>query len=245
MKKIVALITFLAFFIAKMEGQGDIRFGFQASPVFSWMTTDDNKVNTNGLNVPGLKLGLVGEFYFRENYAIFGGAGFAFNHGGRIQQNREGGGRFWPNSEIPDLTPQDTFNITGNFTKGTNFKYKVQYLEFPIGLRLRTKEFGYLRYYAEIPIFTIGFRAQARGEFDGDDVLAEFEDERYDIKEEVALIAASMGFGFGVEYGISSSTALVAGVHYQRMLTDMTKDNDSDDSIAQMNNIIIRLAVMF
>ena len=107
MKKIVAFTAFFAFFIFQIKGQGDLRFGFQASPVFSWLTSDDNRVNTNGLNAPGLKLGVVGEYYFRENYAIFGGAGFAFNHGGTLLHDN--GGELWNRSqttftEVPELS---------------------------------------------------------------------------------------------------------------------------------------------
>ena len=50
---------------------------------------------------------------------------------------------------------------------GVNLKYHIQYLEIPFGLKLRTKEFGYLRYFAEIPIFSLGFKLQARGEYKG------------------------------------------------------------------------------
>ena len=79
MKKIVAIAAFLSLSLS-MIAQDDIRFGFQLSPSFSWMNTNVSKINPSGTNL-GLKLGMTGEYYFRENYAFTSGIGFYFNNG--------------------------------------------------------------------------------------------------------------------------------------------------------------------
>ncbi|HQU60765.1 MAG TPA: PorT family protein, partial [Saprospiraceae bacterium] len=90
MKKIVAIPAFLVLSLIMLHAQnGNVRFGFQLSPAFSWMSTSTNKINTNGTNL-GLKLGMVGEFYFQENYAVTSGLGFFFNTGGTLLQERPG-----------------------------------------------------------------------------------------------------------------------------------------------------------
>ena len=98
MKKIVAVIAFLVLSMSSVFSQNELRFGFQLSPTFSWMSTDDNTVNKNGTSL-GLKLGLISEYYFRENYAFITGIGFAFNQGGTLLH--ENGGEIWTRSELP------------------------------------------------------------------------------------------------------------------------------------------------
>jgi len=252
MKKIVVLIVFLGCFLNQTHAQGDIRFGFQASPGVSWINVvEENTINNNGSNF-GLKLGLLGEYYFRENYAVWGGIGFAFGQGGQLMFEERG--RYWPNSDIPELNPGNPMEMQmDTFPSGTNLTYKIQYIEIPFGLKLKTKEFGYLQYFAEIPTFSIGIRSQARGEIeanntpngDGELVAEEIENDDYVIKEEVSPFTLSIGAGLGAEYNISSSTAVIVGLYYRRTFTDVLRDNSSFNARANMNNITLRLAVMF
>lgn len=237
MKKIVAIAAFLMLLQGIVIAQEtDVRLGFQVSPVISFMgSTDDNQINGNGANL-GLKLGAKGEIYFRENYAFIIGLGFAFNSGGTLRH--ELGGKIWQRSEIPEaINPQ--FGLPA----GTDLKYSIQYVEIPFGLKFRTREFGYLRYFAEIPVITLGFKSQAKGTIQYQGIN---ETDKYTIQKEVNSLALSWGVGGGVEYSIGSSTSLIGGLGYQRVFTDVTKDYDGDaDSKNFINNVIIHLGVMF
>ena len=239
MQKIVTLFSFCTLLlIGTLHAQNaDIRFGFQASPTISFFSTDQNLINNNGSNFPGLKLGLLGESYFAENYAITAGIGFAFNQGGRLafEDGRFDGAPFWPNTDkgvdVPDTIGVNNFNL----------KYAIQYVEVPIGLKLRTSEMGYFRYYLE-PHAVIGFRTNARGEVQGDGLS---DIEKINIAEDVNPLAFSLGLGVGTEYAISSNTVLNGGIFYQRGIIDATKDVDNGDgSKASLNVITFRLAVM-
>jgi hypothetical protein len=243
MKKIVILMAFFAFFLGNTYAQDGLRIGFQASPTLSWLDViDNNQVNNNGSNL-GLKLGLMGEYYFKENYAFFAGIGFAFNQGGKLQFEDEG--RHWPDSDLPIISPNDP-EFTDVFPMGTTLQYKIQAVEIPFGLKLKTKEFGYLQYYVEIPTFTLGFRSQARGKIEGDNIPDIIENDDYIIKREVNPFTFSWGVGLGAEYNLSSSTAIVAGLSFQRVFTDILKDRQSfDNAKANMNNLTLRIAVMF
>ena len=137
MKKLITVLCLMSIFLTTY-GQEDLRFGFQMSPSFSWMSTDVNHINTSGTNL-GLKLGLIGEYYFRENYAITSGIGFHFNAGGTLLYENEG--FYWRNSDIPTSVLSDSLS----FPAGTKFKSSIQYLEIPLGLKMRTREFGYIR----------------------------------------------------------------------------------------------------
>ncbi len=232
MKKIVAIAAFFALLSgAAIAQQTDLRLGFQVSPTFSWMTTDDGEVNNNGTNL-GLKLGARGEVFFRDNYAFLIGLGFAFNSGGQLLHSTFSNA--WQKSNLPVL-------YQGGFPAGTDLRYKIQYVEIPFGLKFRTNEIGYLRYYAELPVITLGFKSQAKG-------MIENQANKYDvtdIKKEVTPLSLSWGVGGGIEYSVSEGTSLVGGLSYQRGFTDVTKNYGDVNEKATISSIIIHLGVMF
>ncbi|MEM8525412.1 MAG: porin family protein [Bacteroidota bacterium] len=222
MKKIVISTTFLMGFIwLTAQNSYNVRFGLQLSPAFTWMQSDNSQINRNGANV-GLKLAMMGEYYFAENYAFTSGLGFAFNHGGTLRHDPEGS--YWQ---------------TGQSLRSADLKYSVQFIEIPLGLKMRTREFGYISYFGE-PYLTFGFRSQSRGDIKDTDI------NDIDIKEFVNPIALSWGLGVGIEYSVSESTALVGGLYFQNMFTDMTKDVEmGDDSNSNLDGLVLRIGVLF
>lgn len=252
MKKIVAFAAFFAFVLAANAQEEPLRFGFQLSPTFSWMSTNTNKVNSSGTNL-GLKMAMIGEYYFTENYALTSGIGFAFNQGGTLQYELPG--CYWRNSNL-DLSPDlrsETFNCD-SLPSGVKLKYELQYLEIPIGLKMRTREFGYTRFYLE-PALTLGINTQATGDVKGRGIGNEVE--KVDISGDVNAFNLAWGVGAGIEYSISENTSLVGGLAFQIGVADASDDGALvfddraengtrlDNSNAKNNNIVIRLAVMF
>ncbi len=247
MKKIISLSLFIFFIWNNSFSQADFRFGFQVSPTFNFIGSDENDIKNNG-TVVGLKLGMLGEYYFRENYAFTGGIGFAFNSGGKLLYDQEG--VFWAQSD--HTLKNDT--LSG----GANLKYGIQYVEIPFGLKMTTRYFGQIRAYAEIPVFTIGIKTQARGDISGSERStgdARSED-KIDIKKEVNPLNLSWGIGGGAEYEISESTSIVVGLFYNQGFLDMTnkdatdfKNNEGafvdDDSKITLRNLTLRIGVMF
>lgn len=232
MNKILATAIFCLFFGYQLQAQtNDLRLGFQVSPSFSYMATDDNQINSNGTNL-GLKLGMLAEMYFQENYAFITGIGFSFNSGGTLRH--EQGGKIWTRSELPQ-------GVDPTFFPGVDLKYNIQYVEIPFGLKFRTNAFGYLRYWAEIPVITLGFRSQARGAIS----QAGINEDKIIIKKEVGALALSWGLGGGVEYELSPNASLVGGINYQRVFTDVTRDVADDNSKGYTNHIVLRVGVMF
>lgn len=227
--------------VLTISAQDDIRFGFQLSPSFSWMSTNNNKINPSGTNL-GLKLGMIGEYLIGENYAFSTGLGFAFNSGGTLLHDY--GGQYWRKSDLPS-----TLDTLSN---GSKLKYGVQYLEIPIGLKMRTNEFGYIRYFLE-PGISIGIKTQARGVINDPGQSGENE-EKFNIAKEVNGIYMSWGVGGGIEYSLSTSTSLIAGLGFQIGFTDVSDDNGtvfdprgnrSEDAKAIINAITIRLGILF
>jgi hypothetical protein len=195
------------------------------------MKTNDNKINRNGTNL-GLKLGAVGELYFEDKYALLIGIGFSFNTGGTLRH--ENFGDIWQRSELPA-------GVLRPFPAGTDLKYSLQYVEIPVGLKFKTREFGYIRYFTELPVLTLGFNSQARGSVRYQGI----NEEKIDIKKEVIGLSLSWGLSAGIEYSVTESTAIVAGLGFQRVFTDVTKDYDGFDSKGTIGSVILRFGVMF
>ena len=228
MKKVFFTLVF-AFGLLTMQAQSDLRIGFQASPTISWLTTSEADINNNGSNFPGLKLGIIGESYFRENYAWTFGLGFAFNQGGTLIF--DDGGRYWPESEL------DGIDTLGNLA---NLKYSLQYLEIPIGLKLRTTQSGYFNFAIE-PQAALGFRLKAQGEAGAQGIETI---EKIDIKEEVNPLYLSLGIGLTADYEVSANTILNFGIIYQNVLNDITKDVAADNSKGKMHVLTFRVGVI-
>ena len=251
MKKLIFFLFVFAIWVKMPRAQTNFRFGFQVSPSFSWMDSDDKKINSNGNNL-GLKLGARGEFFFAERYAIVSGLGFYFNTGGTMLY--ETGGVFWPKS---DLSSEDYRVLPAE----VDLKYSIRYVEVPLSLKLLTPDIGRdLKVFVEIPAFFIGFRSQARGDISKAGNL-DTNDE--DIRKDVIPLSLSWGAGAGGEYILRGSsggdTNILFGVFYQQGFTDVTTNKaikyvddgqggikeEAEDSKAIIRAITIHLGVMF
>lgn len=249
MKKIVIVLSLICFIFSTGFGQEytesrPIRFGFQFSPTFSKMTTDSKSINANGSSILGAKLGAVGEFYFRDNYALATGIGFAFNHSGKLKYDNRGS--FWPESDlsIPGL---DTIQ------QEATLKYNLQYVEIPFSLRLVSSfNDGAMRYYIEAPTLYLGINTQARGTITGTNNQ---DTEKEDIKPDVRNFNLSWGFGGGIEYELGTDTWVIGGLFYQRGFSDVTRNKGftiddagvqkKEDSKAIISAFGIRIGLMF
>jgi len=247
MKKIAFLLCCSAFLLSKAEAQRGIRFGFQASPSWSWMNTNDRKIEGISSNW-GVKLGALAEYYFADNYALTTGLGFGFNQGGSLQ-NGYARIKPWDQSDLSDI-PSDVFG-----TK-TKLHYRINYVEIPMGLKMRggSGEDARVKFYAEAPIFTLGFVTKGTGDIRGaTDPAQDLED--IDIRNEVRGLSLSWGLGGGIEYEFAANATLVTGIVFQRQFTDLTRSelvsNDptgdlvKKDSKAVFGNLALRIAVFF
>ncbi len=245
MKKIALLLCCSAFLLNQAEAQKGIRFGFQASPSWSWMNTNDRKIEGISSNW-GVKLGALAEYYFADNYALTTGLGFGFNQGGSLQ-NGYTRIKPWDESELTDI-PSDVFGPE------SKFHYRINYVEIPLGLKMRggSGEDARVKFYAEAPIFTLGFVTKGTGDIRGT-VAQDLED--IDIRNEVRGLSLSWGLGGGIEYEFAANATLVTGIVFQKQFTDLTRsemvsndptgDLTKKDSKATFGNLALRIAVFF
>lgn len=234
MKKIALLTVFSFFAISAFCQDAGFQFGFHASPTFTWMSNNaDNEAIVKKGSGFAFKIGADGEYYFRENYALKFGLAMTFNQGGNLIFNtldQTTGTQIFIDSQ-PELF------VTG----APKVKFKYQYIEIPFGLKMRTNEMGYMRYFAEIPVFTLGFNTAARGQIeDGSD---------FKISKDTGFMQISWGLGAGAQYAVSESTSIVAGLYFQSGFVNTyygkTGDVRIDDTKTVVNGVEIRIGVLF
>jgi hypothetical protein len=241
MKHLLIIVLFAVIFpsegLLAQESFQNIRFGPEVSPHISWLSTNDNQINGAGNNF-GLKLGLMGEYYFTENYALTGGLGLAFNTGGTLKHDI--GGNLLSRSELsmPNLRDLDD---------GAEIDYSMQFVEIPIGLKMKTRKFGYISYYAHLPVFTLSILTRSRG-----DILASnASSTNENISRDTRFFNISWGFGGGAEYSVSPETSFVFGLYYQQSIIDVTRDKgtqrtgDREDSKGSFGIVSLRVGVLF
>jgi len=233
MKKLAIFLLFSLVCTVFAQAQNKFRIGIQASPALSWLSTDNKNINGNGANL-GFKFGALVEYDIAENYSFIGGANLAFNHGGTLKYNN--GGLYWPSV------------TSDNLPDGVNLKYNLQYVEIPMGIKMRTNEFGLFRFYAELPVFTLGFATKRIGDIKS---AGNSNREKENIKKEVKGFTVSWGFGIGTEYDLSSTTKLVGGFAFQKSFVDLTENSGkiggtvTDDSKAAMGALALKIGVIF
>ncbi len=250
--KILCLILGMITCTTSIFGQErTLRMGFSASPMISWLANNDNQIVRTGGNF-GMKLGTSADIYFKENYSFTTGISLGFHEGGSLRY--ETGGNFLPKSDLSDEMLK-----TGDkpLPDGVKITYSLQYVEIPIGLKITSKEMGYLRYFIEAPMFSFAFLTRGRANIETPN--EKFEQEN--IYKDLSVFNVFWGFGAGVEYSISENNALIGGIYFQNGLLDVINDNghtandnpdlippyllEREDSRASVSNLILRIGILF
>lgn len=236
------LCTVLLVFGILSKGFGqlseNVRFGFKASPHLSWITTDDKSITTSTY-MTGITLGTMAELYLNENYILTSGLGLTFSRGGSLIHDQ--GGRLFPDSELSEP-------VYDSLPDGSKLRYNVQYLEIPVGFRMRSKEFGRFRLTFEAPILTFGVKIKARGAIDGPGI-PNTEDEN--INSEVNILDISYGLGAGTEYTVSENISLLIALQYKQGFLDVTKDHgvrrdgSFEDSKGTIGQFALKIGLLF
>lgn len=227
------------------------RIGFQASPVLSGIHSSSNILIDNGGNF-GWKLGIISDIHLKNKTSLTAGVNMAFKEGGEFIY--EIGGNYLPNSDLSDPLLQSGDKPLPD---GVKIRYKLKYLEFPVGLKFRTESKGNLTYFLEAPILTFSFLLKGRGDIETEDYLYTQEN----IYNDLVVPNVFLGIGAGLEYAINSNNSLIGGLFYQRGLVDVTKNNGwtavpnpnispeyirvNDDSHARISNFVLFVGLLF
>lgn len=232
MKKIFRFTFLLLFPILTVQAQSSdptFHFGMKICPNMAWLKSDTKGIESDG-SVTRFSYGLITEFRIAENYAFATGIDIAYR-GGKLK------------GETSTVLNDTTTTIVSEST------LKLQYIELPLTLKLKTNEIGHLRYYLQVgvaPGFSLRARAdgksttQIRSTGYQANSTAEFEDQ--DVKDDINNINLSMVIGAGVEYNLSGTTNFFGGIVFNNGFTDIS---DSKEDKYVSNFLGLNLGVLF
>ena len=195
-----------------INAQQRIGFGIHADPVISWFSSDINQIRNNGSR-PGFNFGLSYNKYFAPNYSFSTGISILSTSGRLVSS---------------DTTIMDLSNVKTKVFPGNPVTYKIQYLTFPIGLKLQTNQIGYFTFFSDI-----GFvpKLVINRKLDIPSLSLSGENG----SNEIRMFNLSYHITAGFEYSLGGSTALVFGLDFDNNFLDITKDpgNQPADKVSQ------------
>lgn len=209
---IITLISISAF-------SQNTRFSVVVDPKFSWLNSDLKGVERNGSHF-GVNIGLNVDKFFAQNYAIMTGVSID-NTGGKLSYDK--------------VKYLDTKADIDSVNAGSTLNYKLQYINIPLGLKLKTNEIGYFTFFTHLGL-NGGINIKAIGE------IEEYELNNTNISNEVKLFNLGYFIGAGVEYSIGGNAAIVAGLTYTNGFIDITKDTNNK---VTLSNLAFRIGVLF
>jgi len=229
--KNVAILALGMFATQVSFAQGEFRFGLKGQANMGWLAGTNKTIENDGVKL-GFGYGIMGDYYFRDNYGVSG--------------------------EVLLSTVKTQFNLTSDqiFNDDTsntvlnnlNYAYKVQYLELPISMKFRTNEIGNITYWGNFG-FSPGFALNSRASITSSslpDIIKDEDPTNYnvndkegdpftvnDFDDKVSLIRFPLIIGGGIEYRMAGSTSLQAGIRYANAFTNMLQ---KDGTVKANNN---------
>jgi len=230
MKRVLSFCLLLGLGLSAFA-QNAVRFGFTTSPGIAWMTPDNKNVASDGVRF-AFSYGAIVDFVIDNNdrYFITSGLNIALDGGKLIG------------------TPLE--KIQGQ----ASLVAKLQYLEIPVGLKLRSNETASnMTFYGTLGLVN-GFRIRSRGDYTYFNALEELSVEEDNIRikdlpfypadiKRISMWQLSLQFEGGVEYRVGDNTSLVGGLYFKNGFTNMVKNDDSERTVGR--HIGLRVAVMF
>jgi hypothetical protein len=125
---------------------------------------------------------------------------------------------------------------------GRTGDYSAGFIQVPIALKLRTREFGYLTYFAKFG-GSLGVKTGESVSFDPALTASDVSLDKY-----VSSLNGNFVFGFGTEYSLGGQSAILVGIDYNRSLFDNLIDDDprlSKNATYRFDYINLTLGFLF
>ncbi len=214
MKKILLVLFFVQQFSSYAQDEKFFRLGIFGSPSVAWLKSETKEYDSKGVKL-GFGYGLITEFSISKNYSFSCGLESAYS-GGKLQ---------WYGDTVKTEIS------------------KIQYLEFPVALKMKTNEINYITYFAK---FGGGLNMRLRASAD-----YEYKDKNgnpfsapsdVDMKNEIYFFRISFLIGLGIEYSLWGNTAILFGLNFNNGLTNIFKQ---DGKKVKNNFITANVGILF
>jgi hypothetical protein len=188
-----------------------VRLGLSFSPVLSWFSAsgDAGTVEPDGMRF-NIAFGLNTDFRIGQNSNYYLSTGlFLLNTGGTITHQyftETAGGDFFLSERTAD--------------------FRINYVNVPFTVMLRTNEIGYMRYFGRVG-FDAAFNTNST--FDYEDFIEDQEQtisvEDEDASDFTALFRAGLHIEAGFEYNIGGTTSIYFSATYNNGLNNVFSDD--------------------
>lgn len=217
-------LLFMTFCVIGIAGRAqNIQLNVMTGPSITWMRANKNIIESSG-NKISYKAHLVVEYWLTERYALTGGIGFSLFNGGALEYKK--GGDLLKEVELSD-------SIYHHLAPQSRIDYKINFLDFPVGLKIRTGEYRGYRLFLHAPEIIFGIRTKARGKITSLG-LPYTEDE--DIRDAISFLNLFYGIQIGLEKNLSEDLSLLFGVRFIQSFSDITKDSGTYDDGTKENS---------
>jgi hypothetical protein len=194
------------------------RLGLTAHPTFGIIRAENGK--NNGTNL-GFAYGLMGDFNFAEHYS--------FNTGITVTTI---------NGKSTEINAMPYHIVVSTPTPvAYNLKYKMQYIEIPLVVKLKTSKIGAIKWFGQFGLsndFRIKARQDARN---GNSVLAD----NVNAADWTKLYRAGLILGGGGEFDLDGRTTLMGGISFNNGLTNITDSKN----VVKNHFVSLNLGVFF
>jgi long-subunit fatty acid transport protein len=176
------------------------RLGLTAHPTLGWVKPEVGK--TDGIAL-GFAYGLMADFNFADNYSFATGLTITTINGKSTELGYN--------------------ELTANARPvAQELRYRMQYIEVPLTLKLKTNKIGDLRWYGQFGLsndFNIGAKLDVKR--DGTKVKDGVNNSDY-----TRFYRAGLIVGGGAEYDLDNRTSLAIGLTFNNGFTNIAKNGD-------------------
>ena len=209
---------------AQKKEHSNIQLGIKVSPNISWLNSNSQDINSDG-TLAKFSWGFIADFQFAEKYSF--STGFNINStGGKIIHS----------------------DSTAALGLGSlHRKITVRYVELPLSVKMKTRQFGYLTYFGQIGM-GLGMRLSAYADDDFYATGSNIATSKNDIKieDQINFFRLSMILSAGVEYNLGGSTSLFGALSFNNGFTNIfdyvTPKIDAD---ASSNSFELTIGMLF
>jgi hypothetical protein len=178
------------------------RLGLTATPTFGWIKPEQGK--TDGVAL-GFSYGLIGDFNFAPNYSFSTALTITSINGKSTEAN------VWPYYGL---------NSSGTTPKAYDLKYKLQYVDLPLTVKLKTVKADGKRWYGQFGLSNSINISAKQDAVTGGTVVGD----NLNVSDNIKLYRAGLIIGGGGEFDISGNTSIVAGLTFNNGFTNIVSD---------------------
>ena len=188
------------------------KLGIYGDMGLSWLKPKSSNYESEGARF-SYNYGLVVDINFTENYTFSTGINVN-SYGGKLNY-----------TDMIKLNPSDTVNTRGLISR----KYRINYIELPLLLKLKTNQMGYFTPFVQLGVRN-SFRLNSYADQDFIYGGQTSHKDDIDIVDESSFYNIGFSVGFGTEYAISRTFSAFVILAYDNGLTSaLNGENTLED----------------